>query len=86
MCERILPDIPKIKAHWERRSDPVPYLMVPMSNGEVIRFNAEIRHPGFQAAMRNLDNMKRAGDCCNSRPAGTKAKYRAYCSTGREEK
>ena len=45
MCERVIPDIPKIKAHWERRSDPVPYLMVPMSDGSTIRYNPEIRQP-----------------------------------------
>lgn len=45
MNERILPDIPKIKAHWERRSDPVPYLMVPMSDGNTIRYNPEIKQP-----------------------------------------
>ena len=45
MSERIIPDIPKIKAHWEHRADPVPYLMVPMSDGSVMRFNAEIQHP-----------------------------------------
>ena len=40
-----IPDIPKIKAHWERRSDPLPYLMVPMSDGTVIRYNAEVKQP-----------------------------------------
>lgn len=58
MRERIIPDIPKIKAHWERRCDPMPYLMVPMSDGTVIRFNAELPHPGFSRAMENVKNMK----------------------------
>ena len=57
MCERVIPDIPKIKAHWERRSDPVPYLMVPMSDGSTIRFNAEIPQPAFQKAIQNIRNM-----------------------------
>lgn len=58
MNERIIPDIPKIKAHWERRCDPIPYLMVPMSDGSVIRFNAEIPHPGYVKAVKNIKNMK----------------------------
>ena len=58
MCERIIPDIPKIKAHWERRSDPVPYLMVPMSDGSTIRFNAEIPQPAFQKAIQNIKNLE----------------------------
>ena len=57
MCERVIPDIPKIKAHWERRSDPVPYLMVPMSDRSVIRYNPEIPHPGFVKAIQNIENM-----------------------------
>ena len=58
MCERVIPDIPKIKAHWERRSDPVPYLMVPMSDGSTLRFNAEIKHPGYVKAIQNIQSMK----------------------------
>lgn len=58
MSERIIPDIPKIKAHWERRTDPVPYLMVPMSDGSVMRFNAEIQHPGYVKAVQNIRNMR----------------------------
>lgn len=58
MSERIIPDIPKIKAHWERRTDPVPYLMVPMSDGTVLRFNPEIEQPGFVKAMKNIENMR----------------------------
>jgi hypothetical protein len=55
---RVIPDIPKIKAHWERRGDAMPYLMVPMSNGEIVRFNAEIPQPSFYDAMQNVRNMK----------------------------
>ena len=58
MSERIIPDIPKAKAHWERRCDPVPYLMVPMSDGSVIRYVPEVPQPGFQKAMENIKNMK----------------------------
>ena len=46
MCERIIPDIPKAKAHWERRRDTLPYLMIPMSDGSTVRYNPEITQPG----------------------------------------
>ena len=55
---KVIPDIPKIKAHWDRRSDPIPYLMVPLSNGEVIRYNAEIKHPGYVKAVENIKNLE----------------------------
>ena len=55
---RILADTGKAKQHWERRSDPLPYLMVPMSDGTVIRYNAEIPQPAFQKAIQNVRNMK----------------------------
>lgn len=42
---RILADTRQIKQHWERRCDPIPYLMVPMSDNTVIRYNPEIRQP-----------------------------------------
>ena len=46
MTEAIIPDIPNIKAHWDHPGvDPVPYLMVPMSDGSTIRYNPEIRQP-----------------------------------------
>lgn len=55
---RILADTGKAKQHWERRSDPLPYLMVPMSDGSVIRYNAETPQPAFQKAIQNVRNMK----------------------------
>lgn len=37
---RILPDLAKAKAHWVHRSSDIPdYIMVPMSDGTVVRFN-----------------------------------------------
>lgn len=48
---RTIPDIPKIKAHWDRRSTELPYLMVPMSNGTVVRYNPEVKQPGFVKAV-----------------------------------
>lgn len=56
---RILPDLSKAKAHWVHRSSEIPdFIMVPMSNGKVIRYNPEIEQPGFQKAMQNIKNMK----------------------------
>ena len=55
---RIIADTGNARQHWERRSDELPYLMVPMSDGRTIRYNPEIEHPGFVKAMDNLKNMK----------------------------
>ena len=55
---RIIADTRNISQHWERRCDPIPYLMVPMSDGTTIRFNADIPQPAFQKAMQNVRNMK----------------------------
>ena len=55
---RILPEISKIKAHWSHRSSDIPdYLMVPMSDGTVVRYNPEVQQPGFVKAMENIKNM-----------------------------
>lgn len=55
---RIIPNIPKIKAHWERRTDDIPtYLEVPMSNGTTVNYFPDIVQPGFVAAMKNIENM-----------------------------
>lgn len=63
MTEAIIPDIPNIKAHWDHPGvDPVPYLMVPMSNRSVIRYNPEIPHPG---AAKALDNIRRLSEMRN---------------------
>ena len=56
--KKILADTGKARQHWERRSDPLPYLMVPMSDGSTIRYNPEIEHPGFVKAMDNIKNLK----------------------------
>lgn len=59
MIECIIPDIPNIKAHWDHPGvDPLPYLMVRMSNGDVIRYNAEIQHPGYVKAIQNIKNLE----------------------------
>ena len=42
---RIIADTRNAKQHWERRSDSLPYLMMPMSDGSTVRYNPEIRQP-----------------------------------------
>ena len=43
---RIIPDLGRIKAHWSHRSSEIPdYLMVPMSDGSVVRYNPEVVQP-----------------------------------------
>lgn len=54
---RIIADTRNASQHWERRCDPLPYLLVPMSDGSTLRFNPEVKHPGFQMAMKNIENM-----------------------------
>ena len=54
----VIADTRKATQHWEHRSDPLPYLMVPMSDGSVVRYNPEVQHPGFVKAMQNIKNMK----------------------------
>lgn len=55
---RVIADTNNAKQHWERRCDPLPYLMVPMSDGTVVRYNAEVPQPGLQKAIQNIRNMK----------------------------
>ena len=55
---KVMADTANARQHWERRGDELPYLMVPMSDGRVIRYNAEVPHPGFVKAMQNIKNMK----------------------------
>ena len=55
---RVLADTQNITQHWEHRGDPIPYLMVRMSDGKTIRYNPEIPHPGFVKAMDNIKNIK----------------------------
>ena len=45
MRSKPIPDIPNIKAHWERRTDPLPFLMVPMSDKTVVRYVPDVRQP-----------------------------------------
>lgn len=54
---KVIADTTNARQHWERRSDELPYLLVPMSDGTVVRYNAEIPHPGFTKAITNIKNM-----------------------------
>ena len=43
---RIIPNLPKAKAHWFKRTSTIPdYLEVPMGDGSVVKFFPEIRQP-----------------------------------------
>ena len=56
---RVIPDIPRIRAHWDRRSMEIPTrLEVPMSDGKVVRYVPDVKQPGFVKAMENLRSMK----------------------------
>lgn len=91
---RILADTRNAKQHWERRCDPLPYLVVPMSDGSVLRFNAEIQHPGLVKALEIIRNMKsqiveceksdRALLAQHPGPPEGEIRYRAYYSTERK--
>ena len=67
---RIIPNLPKIKAHWDRRTSAVPdYLMVPMSDNSVVRYEPVITQPKPFLADK-LDHFtemcigyKKTGDC-----------------------
>ncbi len=55
---RLLPDLPRAKAHWTHRASEVPdFIIVPMSDGTVVRFVPEVVQPGFVKAMNNIKNM-----------------------------
>ena len=55
---RVLADTQHITQHWEHRGNPIPYLMVRMSDGQTIRYNPEIPQPAFVKAMDNIKNME----------------------------
>ena len=54
---KVIADTANARQHWERRSDELPFLLVPMSDGSTVRYNPEIPHPGFVKAMKNIENM-----------------------------
>ena len=62
---RVMP-LPKVTGVWRHDCSRYPdEIRIPMSDGKIVRYtiSVEMPHPVFEAAMRNLNNMKRAGDC-----------------------
>ena len=85
---RVMP-LPKVTGVWRHDCSRYPdEIRIPMSDGKVIRYHIDVEmpHPCFEAAMKNLSNMKRAGDEATSTGREQKSIYRAHCSTEREEK
>lgn len=54
---KVIADTGNARQHWEHRGDELPYLMVPMSDGRIVRYNPETPQPGFVKAMENIKNM-----------------------------
>ena len=54
---RVIADTQSITQHWDHRANPIPYLMVRMSDGQTIRYNPEIPHPGFVKAIDIIKKM-----------------------------
>ena len=58
MSIRIIPNLPKIKAHWCHRCSEVPdWLEVPMSDNRVIRYYPQIEQPAFTKSMEIIRHM-----------------------------
>ena len=56
---RVIPDIPRIHAHWDRRSSEIPtWLEVPMSDGRKVRYIPDVDHPGVE---RSIEGIRRIG-------------------------
>ena len=85
---RVMP-LPKVTGVWDHDASRYPdRIRIPMSDGKVVTYNIDVSmpHPCFEAAMKNVMNMKRAGDAATSTGREQKSIYRAHCSTEREEK
>lgn len=55
---RIIPNIPKIRAKWHRRTSEIPdELSVPMSDGTVIKYYPEVTQPSFLQSLQIIQNM-----------------------------
>lgn len=59
MIVRIIPNIPKIHAYWNRKYNKVPFLMVPMSDGTVIRYYPAAEQTAFVKALENIRRLKK---------------------------
>ena len=55
---RVLPNIPKIRAHWCRRTSEIPdWLEVPMGNGETVLYYPQVEQPAFRASLETIRKM-----------------------------
>lgn len=65
---RVMP-LPKVTGVWRHDCSRYPdEIRIPMSDGKVVRYHidAEMPHPCFEAAMKNLSKMKKTGDAGTS--------------------
>lgn len=88
---KVLPDIPKIRAHWAHRCSEIPeWLEVPMADGRVINY-----YPQLQPAPVLRDPLDRFSELCvgyekpadaatSNRPAGDMV--RVHSNTKREKR
>ena len=58
VIEKVIPDIPKIHAYWNRSNSRIPYLMVPMSDGTVIKYYPRTEQTAFRKALESIRNLK----------------------------
>ena len=61
---RVMP-LPKVTGVWRHDCSRYPdEIRIPMSDGRVVRYtiDTEMPHPCFEAAMKAVRKMKRAGD------------------------
>ena len=62
---RVMP-LPKVTGVWRHECSRYPdEIRIPMSDGKIVRYHIDVEmpHPVFKAAMKNLSNMKKTGDC-----------------------
>jgi hypothetical protein len=58
---RVMP-LPKVTGVWEHEVSRYPdRIRVPMSDGKVVTYHIDVEmpHPCFEAAIRNIENMKK---------------------------
>lgn len=69
---KVIPDLSRAKAHYVHRAMDIPdYLVVPMSDGQVVRYVPEVEHPSLR---KIHENMKKLSELCVGYPAGGKDK------------
>ena len=56
---RIMPNIPKIQAHWAHRASEIPdWLEVPMADGSIVKYYQQVEQPAFRKSMELIRNMR----------------------------